>query len=99
MDCIVHGYSIARNGWLADYNDPICFLDMWTSNSGNNDVQFGKDAHAELKMYDLDLTKWGYDVKVEDGTWAETYDVLISTIKSCTDATKRYEMKQKVQTR
>ena len=85
-------YSIARNGWLADYNDPICFLDMWTSNSGNNDVQFGKGAHANLKMYDLDLTKWGYDVKVEDGTWAETYDVLISTIKSCTDSTKRYEM-------
>ncbi|MBR1972989.1 MAG: hypothetical protein IKA16_06120, partial [Oscillospiraceae bacterium] len=24
-------YSIARNGWLADYNDPICFLDMWTT--------------------------------------------------------------------
>ena len=85
-------YSIARNGWLADYNDPICFLDMWTSNSGNNDVQFGKGAHADLKMYDLDLTKWGYNVKVEDGTWAETYDVLISTIKSCTDNEKRYEM-------
>ena len=66
-------YSIARNGWLADYNDPICFLDMWTSGSGNNDVQYGKGAHADLKMYDLDLTKWGYDVKVEDGTWAETY--------------------------
>ena len=85
-------YSIARNGWVADYSDPICFLDMWTSESGNNDVQFGKGAHAELKMYDLDLTKWGYDVKVEDGTWAETYDVLIATIKSCTDTTKRYEM-------
>ena len=85
-------YSIARNGWLADYNDPICFLDMWTSGSGNNDVQFGKGAHAELKMYDLDLTKWGYDVKVTNGTWAETYDVLISTIKSCTDNEKRYEM-------
>ena len=85
-------YSIARNGWVADYNDPICFLDMWTSNSGNNDVQFGKGAHAELAMYNLDLTKWGYDVKVENGTWAQTYDVLISTIKSCTDNTKRYEM-------
>ena len=85
-------YTIARNGWLADYNDPICFLDMWTSISGNNDVQFGKGAHAELKMYDLDLTKWGYDVKVTNGTWAETYDVLISTIKTCTDTAKRYEM-------
>ena len=51
-------YSIARNGWLADYSDPICFLDMWTSGSGNNDVQFGKGEHANLKMYNLDLTKW-----------------------------------------
>ncbi|MBE5782924.1 MAG: peptide ABC transporter substrate-binding protein [Clostridiales bacterium] len=85
-------YSIARNGWVADYTDPICFLDMWVSISGNNDIQFGKDAHADLAMYDLDLTAFGYDVKVEDGTWAETYDVLISTIKSCTDTNNRYAM-------
>ena len=85
-------YSIARNGWLADYNDPICFLDMWTSGSGNNDVQFGKGAHAELKMYDLDLTAYGYETKVEDGTWAETYDVLIAAIKSCTNSEYRYAM-------
>lgn len=85
-------YSIARNGWVADYTDPICFLDMWTSNSGNNDVQFGKGAHASLAMYDLDLTSYGYNVKVKDGTWAQTYDVLISTIKSCTDNETRYEL-------
>ncbi len=85
-------YGIARNGWVADYNDPICFLDMWTSGSGNNDVQFGKGAHASLKMYNLDLTALGYDVKVENGTWAETYDVLIAKIKSCTDSEKRYAM-------
>ena len=85
-------YSIARNGWLADYNDPICFLDMWVTASGNNDVQFGKGAHAELAMYDLDLTALGYDVVVEDGTWAETYDVVINLIKSCTDSTTRYAL-------
>ena len=85
-------YSIARNGWVADYTDPICFLDMWTTNSGNNDVQFGKGDHATLKMYNLDLTGLGYSTKVENGTWAETYDVLIATIKSCTDTNKRYEM-------
>ena len=85
-------YSIARNGWLADYNDPISFLDMWISNSGNNDVQFGKGDHATLKMYNLDLTSYGYDIKVTNGTWAETYDVLIATIKSCTDTDDRYAM-------
>ena len=45
-----------------------------------------------LKMYKLDLTDLGYDVKVENGTWAETYDVLISLIKSCTDNTVRYQL-------
>ena len=85
-------YNIARNGWVADYNDPICFLDMWVTASGNNDVQFGKGANADLAMYSLDLTPYGYDVKVENGTWAETYDVLISSIKSCTDKDARYAM-------
>ena len=85
-------YSVARNGWVADYNDPICFLDMWVTVSGNNDVQYGKGAHADLAIYDLDLTAYGYDVKVEDGTWAETYDVLIQTIKSCTDNEVRYAL-------
>ena len=85
-------FSIARNGWLADYNDPISFLDMWTTNSGNNDVQFGKGANADLAIYDMDLTPYGYDVKVENGTWAETYDVIIGLIKTCTDNAKRYEL-------
>ena len=85
-------YSVARNGWLADYNDPICFLDMWTTSSGNNDVQFGKGDHAALAMYDLDLTDLGYEVKVEDGTWAVTYDVIINLIKTCTDTDTRYAL-------
>lgn len=85
-------YSVARNGWLADYNDPISFLDMWITASGNNDIQFGRGNNAELKIYNLDLTSFGIDIKVENGTWAETYDVLISEIKSCTDSNNRYAM-------
>ena len=85
-------YSVARNGWLADYNDPISFLDMWVTGSGNNDVQFGKGANADVKAYSLDLTDLGYDVKVDNGTWAETYDVIINLIKTCTDTATRYEL-------
>ncbi len=85
-------YSIARNGWLADYNDPISFLDMWVTSSGNNDVQFGKGANKDVAAYSLDLTDLGYDVKVENGTWAETYDVIINLIKTCTDTATRYEL-------
>ena len=85
-------YSIARNGWLGDYNDPISFLDMWTTQSGNNDVQFGKGANANVAAYSLDITDLGYDTKVENGTWAETYDVIISDIKTCTDTKTRFEL-------
>lgn len=35
-------FTVARDGWVADYNDPINMLDMWTSESGNNNAQFGK---------------------------------------------------------
>ncbi|NLB50180.1 MAG: peptide ABC transporter substrate-binding protein [Clostridiaceae bacterium] len=35
-------YDVARHGWIADFNDPINMLEMWTSSSGNNDAQFGK---------------------------------------------------------
>lgn len=35
-------YDIARNGWIADFNDPINMLEMWMTNSGNNDAQFGR---------------------------------------------------------
>ncbi len=85
-------YSVARNGWLGDYNDPISFLDMWTTISGNNDIQFGKGDNASVAGFSLDLTDLGFDVNVTDGTWAETYDVLINLIKTTTDTDTRYEL-------
>ncbi len=90
-------FSIARNGWLGDYNDPISFLDMWTSASGNNDCQFGKGENQKTQAYSIDLTDLGYETKVENGTWAETYDVVISDIKSCTDPTVRYQLMHKAE--
>ena len=85
-------FNVARSGWIADYNDPITFLDMWVSGSGNNEAGLGKGGHAELKCYSLNLTPFGIDIKVENGTWSETYDVLISEIKRCSDDETRYRM-------
>ncbi len=90
-------FSVARNGWLGDYNDPISFLDMWTTVSGNNDVQLGKGDNETVKAYSIDLTDLGYDTKVENGTWAETYDVVISDIKTCTDPKTRYALMHKAE--
>jgi len=36
----VGNFDVARGGWLGDYEDPMTFLDMWTSYSGNNDAQW-----------------------------------------------------------
>lgn len=35
-------FDFCREGWLADFNDPINMLEMWITNSGNNDCQFGR---------------------------------------------------------
>ena len=85
-------YDIARNGWVADYNDPSCFLELFTSKSGNNDIGFGTGAHAAVMLYSMDLTDLGYDIKVEDGTWGETYDVLLELAQTQTDPEIRFEL-------
>lgn len=77
-------YSVARHGWLGDYNDPISFLDMWITGSGNNDSQFGRKEHANYA---------GYSYKGESGkTWAESYDKLITDVKSTKDPVQRFAL-------
>jgi peptide/nickel transport system substrate-binding protein/oligopeptide transport system substrate-binding protein len=39
-------YTFAREGWLADYNDPVNMLEIFTTDSGNNDPQLGKEPIA-----------------------------------------------------
>ena len=41
-------YSIARNGWIADFNDPMSFLDMWLTGGGNNDAQYSNAEYDSL---------------------------------------------------
>ena len=41
-------YSIARNSWIADYNDPMSFLDMWLTGGGNNDCQYSNSDYDSL---------------------------------------------------
>lgn len=41
-------YQIARHGWLADYNDPISFLDMWVTGGGNNDAKYSNKEYDDL---------------------------------------------------
>ncbi len=52
-------FTIAREGWVADYNDPVNMLEIFTSNSGNNDMQLGKEKNS----YSPDWT--AYDTLIE----------------------------------
>lgn len=38
----VGNFDVAREGWLADYDDPINMIEMFETASGNNDMQLGK---------------------------------------------------------
>jgi len=40
-------YDAARNGWVADYNDPSNMLDLLFSTNGNNDGKFKSDKYDE----------------------------------------------------
>lgn len=44
-------YDVCRAGWIADYSDPMSFLDMWTTGNGNNQTGW---SHAE---YDALIAK------------------------------------------
>lgn len=41
-------YTVARHGWIGDYVDPMTFLDMWITASGNNDAKFSNPKYDEL---------------------------------------------------
>lgn len=77
-------YSVARNGWLGDYNDPISFIDMWITASGNNDAQLGKGDHANYKGYSYNGKK--------NLTWSESYDKIVEKIKVETNFEKRFKL-------
>ncbi len=78
----VGNYDIARNGWIADYSDPINMLEMWLPESGNNDIQFGRDGSGAQEAGTV--PSYAPD-------WTE-YTNLIYGIYAETDMAKRAEM-------
>lgn len=48
-------YQFARAGWIGDYLDPVNFLDMYTSNAGNNDA-FYKNPEFDRLIAEAGMT-------------------------------------------
>lgn len=47
-DTTKHNYVMARNGWIADYADPMTFLDMWVTDGGNNVAGYSNPDYDKL---------------------------------------------------
>jgi oligopeptide transport system substrate-binding protein len=41
-------YQIGGIDWIADYTDPMTFLDMWVTNGGNNDCGYSNASYDKL---------------------------------------------------
>ncbi len=81
-------FSIAQCSVDAAYSDPQSLLERFTSGSGRNWAQLGKGAHGERGAYDLDLTRYGSETVVEDGSWSGTYDAVISAVRHSSGGTR-----------
>ena len=66
-------YLIARNGWIADYADPMAFLDMFVSTSEQNDSGYNNPAFDNL----IDTAKKELDSKKRFDLMHQAEDLLI----------------------
>ena len=66
-------FQIARNGWIADYNDPCSFLDMWYTDGGNNDAQYSNPDYDAA----IDAAKATSDPAERMKAFHEAEDLLI----------------------
>ena len=66
-------FQIARNGWIADYNDPCSFLDMWYTGGGNNDAQYSNPDYDAL----IDAAKSTADQAERMAAFHQAEDILI----------------------
>ncbi|MBP8640274.1 MAG: peptide ABC transporter substrate-binding protein [Oscillospiraceae bacterium] len=66
-------YSICRDSWSADYNDPCSFLDMWYTGNGNNLSQY---SNAEYDAA-IDAAKAATDSAERMKCFHDAEDILI----------------------
>ena len=75
-------YWMARGGWIGDYLDPNTFLDMWTSQNGNNRTGFADpeyDALIERASRTLDPSERMHLLN-EAESWILNKDMIILPI-------------------
>jgi len=66
-------YSVARDGWGADFNDPVTFLDLFVTGSGNNNAKYSNPEYDKL----IKLVKSTDDNKVRMPALHKAEDILL----------------------
>lgn len=69
-------YTMCRGGWVADYDDPSNMLEVFQSDSGNNDMQFGKNPTAAAPQNWADYDKLLEEARTEVDTAKRTDDLI-----------------------
>ena len=83
-------FDIAREGWLADFDDPINMLEMFTTDSGNNDCQYGRNEawrEAQKNASTEAVTDAATEVVTDAATGATTDAATDATTGATTGAT------------
>ncbi len=70
-------YQVCQTGWGADYNDPMTFMQCYTTGDGNNPAFFSDAKYDELVM----ACKTEQDMKVRGEKFAEAEKIL--TVDKC----------------
>jgi oligopeptide transport system substrate-binding protein len=59
LDTVRNGdYAMSRAAWVGDYADPNTFLDMWTTNGGNNETGFSSPLYDRLITAAADVSSF-----------------------------------------
>ena len=82
-------FTMSRLGWIADFNDPVNFLEIYVSSSGNNHPRLGKGGPVGGGAY------FGPD---KNKTWAEAYESLITEIKTTSNPALRADAMYEAET-
>ena len=67
-------FEVARDGWIADYNDPLTFLEIFKSDNGNNNCHWKNaefDALIDQAKAEADSTKRFELLHQAEDLWAE----------------------------
>lgn len=74
-----HDFDIARAGWIADYNDPINFLSLLITDTGNNYGEYSNPQYDQLLIdagKEMDIARRAEMLKQAEKTMLDEFGAL-----------------------